>query len=102
MNKIHHDNMQKHYKNLITIRVTPTDTQKTKKVKPNAQNVGLSKANSKSMQLQEERKTEIDKNNVMLFQKMDRILKRDDPYNQTVGHRPNSKRSNNDYDRIYE
>ena len=54
------------------------------------------------MQLQEERKTEIDKDNVMLFQKMNRILKRDDPYNQTVGPRPNSKRSHNGQDRIYE
>lgn len=38
----------------------------------------------------------------MLFQKMNRILKRDDPYNKTIGPRPNSRRTNNEFDRIYE
>ena len=51
--------------------------------------------NRKAIQQEEDKKTEIEKNNLILFNKMRRIMNRGDPCNRppSQGHKRNSRKS---------
>lgn len=93
--KIQHKNMQLHYQRLHSIKVQFCQMQSTLPSR-SALRPSRHKASTPAQLHQEERKTAIEKDNVLLFNKMMHIMKRPDPCNQPTlpparPHRPSAE-----------
>lgn len=83
MQKIFRKNQEKHLERLRNIKVQSNivQTGNASRTTPVA-NFNHSISNKKAVYVEEQKKTEIEKHNVLLFNKMMRIMRRNDPNNK--------------------